>query len=244
MTAPLPAPPLPTPAQALPPTEEYPQPRSAAENVVLAALAAYVAGSAAAGAAGSAAALIAAMVRLGIPRPAVRAVLTMGLSIGRTVPPVPVGAGKLAQRHTARAEPLYRAAYLLNAAKRLGKAYAHPPAAKPGEAPPSPQEALQHALEVERRHLISHTQATRQRSSAAAAVDTAARTYGPLLSWVAQLDDRTTPDCRKAHGKNFRVTSPPRIGWPGSVHPTCRCRPGPPRDGAPVMTGRATTGGA
>jgi hypothetical protein len=49
-----------------------------------------------------------------------------------------------------------------------------------------------------------------------------------LVGWHAKLDGRTSPECRAADGANFPANRPPSIGWPGAVHPSCRCRPGAP----------------
>jgi hypothetical protein len=57
------------------------------------------------------------------------------------------------------------------------------------------------------------------------AADRAARRHGLVLGWRAVMDARTSAECRRADGKNFSVASRPLIGWPGSVHPHCRCRP-------------------
>jgi uncharacterized protein with gpF-like domain len=44
------------------------------------------------------------------------------------------------------------------------------------------------------------------------------------LRWDAQLDRRTTPECRAADGGIFTASQPPTIGYPGTVHMSCRCR--------------------
>lgn len=42
------------------------------------------------------------------------------------------------------------------------------------------------------------------------------------LEWQADLDEKTSPECRAAHGHVFDARSaPPVIGWPGAVHPHC-----------------------
>jgi hypothetical protein len=38
------------------------------------------------------------------------------------------------------------------------------------------------------------------------------------------MDERTTGECRSAHKGNFNALRQPSIGWPGTVHPHCRCR--------------------
>lgn len=78
----------------------------------------------------------------------------------------------------------------------------------------------------EKRWFNQHLDAIRKRRSSAIAVDKASRRYGDLLGWHAVLDDRTSPECREANGKNFSASRIPAIGYPGAVHPYCRCRPG------------------
>jgi hypothetical protein len=49
--------------------------------------------------------------------------------------------------------------------------------------------------------------------------------YGDRLGWFTVRDTSTTPDCLHAHGRDFLVSRPPRMGFPGAVHALCRCRP-------------------
>lgn len=114
-----------------------------------------------------------------------------------------------ALRHVSAAEPVLRATYLVNAARR----------AHAGQATPA----------QERAYLARHLAATHARARAAVEVDRAAREHGPLLGWHALLDSQTTPECRAAHGSNFAAGKPPVIGYPGTLHGgTCRCRAGAP----------------
>jgi hypothetical protein len=101
---------------------------------------------------------------------------------------------------------------------------------------PVPTDVLDRALAKERRYFDQHLGAERGRREAAGRVDSTARRLGlTTLGWHARLDDRTTPECRAAHSHNFDVTRPPSIGYPGAVHPSCRCRPGPPFAGEPLV---------
>lgn len=120
-----------------------------------------------------------------------------------------------------------RAAYLVQAARRVASGMAK-----------GPDGALA-ALDRERRYLEQHLRADAGRTVAAGQVAAVARglaraakrdgqTWNGLVGWYATLDDRTSPDCRKAHGRNFDPNRVPPIGFPGTVHPSCRCRPGPP----------------
>lgn len=272
MTAPLPAP---TPGQPAPEAQPAPvQPLApppdslSAEEAVVALLAAYVAAQTLRSAAGAAtraaltpARLVAAIMRLGIPRSVARATLRLSLEAGIRVPRPPSGPGKAAQRAVARAEPIWRARYLLNAAKRMGRAYLDPPR-RPGQRPPrlpatpdplrpadapgtspaqwtpermTPAEAARRAFERERRYLEQHRAAQANRRRAARAVDAAAARYGEVLGWVSVRDNRTTWDCLRLHGKNFHVADPPGGHLPGSVHPRCRCTAGPPHPGARII---------
>lgn len=49
-----------------------------------------------------------------------------------------------------------------------------------------------------------------------------------LVGWQARMDSRTSPECAAANGLNFYADRPPAIGYPGAVHPHCRCRPRKP----------------
>jgi hypothetical protein len=141
------------------------------------------------------------------------------------------------------------AAYLLNATRRLSTAVLS-----------GQRGALKDALAKERMYLDQHVQATIGRENAAQAVADAYQkahqariednqraaqsgafflpASGPtMLGWYAQMDDRTSPECRAANGKNFDPVKPPLIGYPGAVHPTCRCKPGPAHRGADLLAG-------
>lgn len=117
---------------------------------------------------------------------------------------------------TQMAEPVLRATYLVNAATRLSKGT--------------------HTQAQERTYLASHLNAAHNRARAAAEVDQAAAQHGDTLGWKAVMDSVTTPECKAAHGNNFSVFSPPKIGLPGTLHGgTCRCRAVAPfHEGLPV----------
>lgn len=126
-----------TAPQPLPP-EQQPPDQLTAEDAVVALLAAYVAAQGAGAATRAAltpARLVAALVRFGIPRRIARATLRLALQAGVGVPDAPAGPGTHAQRATARAEPIWRARYLLTAAKRMTEAVRNPPR-RPGQRPP------------------------------------------------------------------------------------------------------------
>jgi hypothetical protein len=102
--------------------------------------------------------------------------------------------------------------------------------------------ALAEALPAERRYFGQHIEAAWNRARAAAQVDAAYQAHGGLLGWYSLRDRATSPECRAAHGGNFWVDAPPAIGWPGSVHPHCRCYPGAPVPGGRMLAtfGRTT----
>lgn len=126
-----------------------------------------------------------------------------------------------------------RAAYLATASRRLTSAARLGP------------EAQLRAVTVERGYLQRHLAADAGRMIAARTVAATARqlekrarrdpvgfTWNGLLGWYAVMDERTSAECRKANGRNFDPTNIPPIGLPGTVHPHCRCKPGPPFPGS------------
>lgn len=101
--------------------------------------------------------------------------------------------------------------YYLNAARRVAVDYAG-------------GKALSEAYTSERQYRQAHLEARNKRLTAARAVDAMSDLNGSaLLGWEAVLDGATTSDCRKAHGKNFRINEKPSLGYPGTVHKNCRC---------------------
>lgn len=96
----------------------------------------------------------------------------------------------------------------------------------------SESENRESAIRNEARYHAMHTEAIAKRDTAASIVDEASTRFGPTLSWRAVMDDSTTSECREAHGSNFQADVRPPIGWPGSVHPRCRCSVGPAIQGA------------
>lgn len=88
--------------------------------------------------------------------------------------------------------------------------------------------SVRESLDGERANFKAHVRATERRLAVDAAMKAQEKVHGPLLGWHSKLDERTTPDCREAHGKNFTLTSPPAIGLPGTPHPNCRCAAGAP----------------
>jgi hypothetical protein len=117
------------------------------------------------------------------------------------------------------AGPVFRAAYLIRALERIQSAD-----------DPDAQ------IAAERRHLAQHQGAQVARELGAMRLDAARDAYGRTLGWYARDDDRVTPECAEADGKNFDTVHPPSIGLPGiGPHHGCRCRPGPPHEGATFL---------
>lgn len=134
---------------------------------------------------------------------------------------------RIGSLHAAR-----RAQYVLAAARRITGAMLEASAkGQPAGA------AVRAQLDRERRYYAQHQQAMWQRATAAGRVDLAAAEHGDLLGWNTVHDDKTSADCRRADGRNFRATRPPLIGYPGTVHVGCRCYPGPPHPNAPLLAG-------
>ncbi|WP_156960828.1 hypothetical protein [Amycolatopsis taiwanensis] len=172
-----------------------------------------------------------------VSRPAARAAVALVTSTGRDAV-LPLGPAAQGMQRT---NLLRRAQYLLAAAKRLTRTLGTNPS----------REALTEALRRERQYWRQHLHASDRRTQAAALVDSTADTASGqvidprepsqprrVLGWRAVMDDRTTADCRAAHGRNFYADQEPRIGWPGTVHVRCRCRPV-----APWPTRRLVDGG-
>jgi len=99
----------------------------------------------------------------------------------------------------------------------------------------NPLTALLAGVERERRYYALHLAAGWNRTEAAAKVDTAVMELGLLLGWNTVRDSRTSRECLLADGRNFRADQMPKIGYPGMVHPHCRCYAGPPRPGAKLL---------
>jgi hypothetical protein len=130
------------------------------------------------------------------------------------------------QRHNL----MRRAGYLVAAGRRMSTA-----AQRAGQS----TQVRDSAVYAERRWLAQHLRAQAGRESAANQVAAKAKAearrakrdgtaWNGLLGWYAVMDDRTSRECREANGRNFKPTKVPAIGFPGAVHPSCRCKPGPP----------------
>jgi hypothetical protein len=226
----------PAPPQAPPPVQQPPQQQpddDALDDTALAlAIAALLSGATAAVAAGGVAAMIAALkLRFALSSAAWQA---LGAVLGLvTEKPHPVaGAGGQASAQVSRMNAARRAQYVVAAAKRvLG-------AARDARAKGLPTiAAVRDALATERRYYQLHLAAMANRAAAAAETDKAAGKYGDLLGWLAVKDHRTSPECARASGKNYYSSRMPDIGFPGAVHPSCRCKPVAAWPGGKLLAG-------
>lgn len=121
-----------------------------------------------------------------------------------------------AQTAERRTQVAYRAAFIVNSAWRLQKAWTTGGA-----------EGFAHQLHLERRYFAQHLAALRHRAGAAHQVDTARQRWGPILGWRLGIANEHTPECVAANGHRFTVVPPPIIGLPGTVHARCACYAGP-----------------
>jgi hypothetical protein len=163
-----------------------------------------------------------------------RAALAAALSVVMAMPPDRAGFYGPATAQVARLNLIRRAQFLVASARRLTSVITS--AASRGQPVPA---ALAAAVSDERRWYGQHLTAGWNRQTAAAQADSAAGTWGPVLGWYTTVDSRTSLECWLAGRHNFRVDAMPAIGFPGMVHPHCRCMPGAPFPGAP-MIGAAT----
>ena len=160
-----------------------------------------------------------------------REALSAALQVVMERPPDRTGFYGTATAQTARLNLIRRSQFMVNSSRRFNETLARVAA---GGA--DPRELLEQ-MSRERRWYGQHQEAVWNRMQAAAVVDSRVMDYGPLLGWYSVNDRRTSPECRKANRHNFRADDMPSIGFPGAVHPHCRCWPGPPVPGAAVLPG-------
>ena len=178
------------------------------------------------------AALSVAFIAAGVTRRALAGALTVIMSF----PPDMAGAHGPATLAIARLNQVRRAQFAVASARRIQAALA---AARSSDQ--SQVQALLDALSRERRYYGQHLQAIWNRAGAAARTDSAAMMYGDVLGWNAMMDSRTSRECAAADGRNFWASQMPLIGYPGMVHPHCRCWPSMAHPGAaflPTAAGR------
>jgi hypothetical protein len=98
--------------------------------------------------------------------------------------------------------------------------------------------AAEAQMERERRYFQQHLDAARQRGINAMRIDMQVLEHGMLLGWYSRRDDRVTPECARANGRNFYADAPPFIGMPGiGPHAGCRCYPGAPWPAGKLLPG-------
>lgn len=156
--------------------------------------------------------------------------LLAALRITMQMPQPRLGASGSATLDMIRLNWLRRGQYLVAASGRMMHALAD---ARSHGRPAI--EALDAAMQTERRYWSQHVEADQLRMQAGARVDGAAAMYGPLLGWYTYRDGRTSPECLAADLHNFTAGIRPVIGYPGAVHPHCRCTPGAPHPGASLL---------
>lgn len=138
-----------------------------------------------------------------------------------TVPMARPGLSQTAVTATKAANRMFRAAFVLNASRRISSGM------KQGQ-------DLKTLIGKERANWALHRKANARRIIVAKGVDLVGTSMGlptpngHLIGWYATVDGRTDGTCLAANGTNFYAEVPPMIGYPGATHMHCRCRPGPP----------------
>jgi hypothetical protein len=165
------------------------------------------------------------------------AALGAALAVVMSMPPGGTGFYGPATSTVARLNLVRRAQFVLASARRVQTALV---AARSNGTPLG--QALADAVTAERRYYGQHLMAGWNRETAAARVDSEAMTHGLLLGWYTRIDARTSRECLAADRHNFRADQMPAIGYPGMVHPHCRCLPGPPLPGAQLLGSRKGRG--
>lgn len=223
MTAPLP------PQQPYPPGQ--PPPPSGLDDPALAIAVAAVLAGVGGPAVTVAAAVASLQVRFALTAAAVSALGAVLNAVTAHPPPV-TGVIGAASAQTARMNMARRAQYVIAAARRVLGAVSE------GRAKGEPAGAATLAqLATERRYYEQHQAAMWTRAAAAGKTDMAAAEHGSLLGWNTVLDARTSAECRAADGKNYYASSVPDIGFPGAVHPGCRCYPSAAHRGGRLLPG-------
>jgi SPP1 gp7 family putative phage head morphogenesis protein len=104
----------------------------------------------------------------------------------------------------------YDVAYLIASSRRITKAM-------------SSGNSLATAAAPEVQYNKQHKEANAVRNDAIKQT----KSQGTIVGWYAHYDSKTSPACRLANGNNFDAMEGTVIGYPGSVHPHCRCFAGP-----------------
>jgi hypothetical protein len=157
-------------------------------------------------------------------------VLEAVLAMVMAQPPEATGFYGTVTRQAAQLNLMRRAQFVIASCRRVTQALTE---ARSRNQPLG--QALAGAISAERRYYGQHLMAMWARSKAAAAIDSAAMLHGRLLGWNTVITPTTTPECLAADRHNFLADQMPPIGWPGLAHPGCRCYPGAPFPGAPLV---------
>ena len=206
------------PVPSYPPPQEEPQYEDlTTEAAIIAAIAAYLAVRSAVGFVTLPAEIVTAMTRLGISTAAISTATNLALNS-----PLPKVRGGPAARATAETELERRAAYIVNAAKRIEQSM--------DESVPTPEAGVEgaklfDALDREQTYHESHLNAQKKRMTAARQTDKVVNRapVNTKLRWHAIKDEKTDPECLELDGRIFTVNEPPNGVYPGQVHPHCRC---------------------
>jgi hypothetical protein len=158
------------------------------------------------------------------------AAMVTALQLVMSMPQEVTGASGPASLAVIRENHLRRAQFAIASGRRMTSAVLS--ARSLGE---TARSALSSSVPQERRYFGQHIEAAWNRARAAAQVDQAYQVYGGLLGWYSVRDRATSAECRAADHGNFSVDRQPAIGWPGSVHPHCRCYPGAPVPGGRML---------
>jgi ADP-ribosyltransferase exoenzyme len=156
--------------------------------------------------------------------------------VAMTQPPPTTGVVGAASAQTSRQNLIRRAQFVLSAGKRLAQDIRQARA----QGKPVTQ-AVQDGLARERRYYQAHTAAIWNRAVAAGKTDMAAMEHGDLLGWLSVMDRKTSAECRRASGQNYHASQMPDIGYPGSVHPACRCMAVAPWPGGRLLPSRGAS---
>jgi hypothetical protein len=207
------------------PVQQQPQPAGVSGDDVLAIAAAGVLVTAVTASA-AASALQSVFRPAGVPAPALRTALHVVMSF----PPDQLGAMGPATMQVMRMNQIRRAQFVVASARRVTRALADGRARNV-----KMSDTLSRVLTSERRYYGQQLQAGWSRMSAASRTDSAASLYGTVLGWAARMDSHTSAECRAADGRNYRADTMPLIGYPGMVHPHCRCFPARPFRSAKML---------
>lgn len=207
------------------------------EERAVAALATFLAEASLVGAVALPPYLFAQLLRLGFRRSALKAALAIALRgpLFRR-PRGPRVAGTVAVE-IADEEPLMRARYIVNAARRITDDLDTTLPDKVGpdgllQSPPTETDRLEGAVRREQTYFDQHVDAQRHRRVAAEKLDEAF-IRSAWLVWTLNPNLNNTPGCVWANGQVFSREdplvfsddkTPPKPQWPGAVHPRCGCR--------------------